>query len=150
MPSSIWANKNIKRIKKKSFDFRSLIYMKIGNHLARCLSLQNLSLFKNGPIGFDWGDNVAINFFCVETWKERKLKFSHMTLVAIYKGGFKQIRDLKNGNLGKNLSPNALDTCKSMATTSTKPVCIGNKCQKMKACELYYFKWHQYNSMVAR
>lgn len=89
--------------------------MKIGNHLARCLSLQNLSLFKNGPIGFDWGDNVAINFFCVETWKERKLKFSHMTLVAIYKGGFKQIRDQKNGNLGIFFSPNALDTCKSMA-----------------------------------
>lgn len=79
--------------------------MKIGNHLARCLSLQNLSLFKNGPIGFDWGDNVAINFFCVETWKERKLKFSHMTLVAIYKGGFKQIRDLKNGNLKKIFLP---------------------------------------------
>lgn len=79
--------------------------MKIGNHLARCLSLQNLSLLKNGPIGFDWGDNVTINFFCVETWKERKLKFSHMTLVAIYNGGFKQIRDLKNGNLGKIFLP---------------------------------------------
>lgn len=58
-----------------------------------------------------------------------------MTLVAIYKGGFKQIRDLKNGNLRNFFSPNALDT-----TTSTKPVCIGNKYQKMKACELYYFK----------
>lgn len=59
-----------------------------------------------------------------------------MTLVAIYKGGFKQIRDLKNGNLGNFFSP----TCKSMAITSRKPVCIGNKYQKMKACELYYFK----------
>lgn len=63
-----------------------------------------------------------------------------MTLVAIYNGGFKQIRDLKNGNLGKKFSPNALDICKNMATTSTKPVCIRNKYQKMKACELYYFK----------
>lgn len=63
--------------------------------------------FRDGSphISLQQGDNVAINFFCAERWKERKLKFSHMTLVAIYNGSLRQInRSLMKKKKMRNLA----------------------------------------------